>query len=330
MARVQGTTDGAEFGDLLYWSTTAGSVSAQSSIVASGNYAYAMTGTNTNCAKSIPDSSEYYFRLRWRAAASNSYAITWRKGATVLGSIMIENVTGKWQIKVGSTVMVTSNTVYTNGTWILVEVHVKIADSGGIIELKLDGTADISYSGDTKPGTETTIDNFYMQYLFNNIYFDDLAINDVSGSVDNSWCGDGRVILLKPNGNGDVSQLVGSDGNSVDNYALVDEIPSNGDTDYVASATVDEYDLYALENPSLSNVTILRAWVESRSRDTVAAGGKVAHVIKTGGTEYNSGDINLLTTYTACRADEYKTNPNTAAAWTLADLNNLQAGPKVR
>jgi hypothetical protein len=155
-------------------------------------------------------------------------------------------------------------------------------------------------------------------------------MNDTSGAVDNSWCGDGRVVAMFPSGNGDASQLTGSDGNSTDNYALVDEVPSNNDTDYVEGSVVNERDLYQLSNVSLPvGTTVRRVLVESRSKDTVAEGGLIALEVKTGGTEYVSADMALASSYAPVRA-EWILNPNTGVAWTQADLDALQVGPRTR
>jgi hypothetical protein len=133
-----------------------------------------------------------------------------------------------------------------------------------------------------------------------------------------------------PSGNGDASQLTGSDGNSTDNYALVDEVPSNNDTDYVEGSVVNERDLYQLSNVSLPvGTTVRRVLVESRSKDTVAEGGLIALEVKTGGTEYVSADMALASSYAPVRA-EWILNPNTGVAWTQADLDALQVGPRTR
>lgn len=76
----------------------------------------------------------------------------------------------------------------------------------------------------------------------------DMAVNSTAaGGTQTSWPGAESLVYLFPNGNGDLSQWAGSDGNSTDNYLLVDEVPPNT-TDYVESNTsgqIDEYELTA-------------------------------------------------------------------------------------
>ena len=74
--------------------------------------------------------------------------------------------------------------------------------------------------------------------------FDDVYL--MAGTGD-EFLGDCTVATLLPTGNGFVNQFVGSDGNSTDNYLLVDEQPPSS-TDYVGSATTGQQDLYTLTN----------------------------------------------------------------------------------
>lgn len=330
MARV--FTDGAELGDLLFWETP-GSISVVTSQKRSGSYAYYVSGTSQSGTKNLPSAlSEFYYRLPVRIDnIAAGRLIEWRSSTTVLGSLKVSAL-GKLELYVGTAASpsATGTTALQNDTWYMIEVHVKIADSGGILEVKVDGDAvEASFSGDTKPGTATTVDNIE-HYGSGAVWYDDLALNDTSGGVDDSWPGDGHVAWLPPNANGDASEWTGSDGNQVDNYALVDEIPAVT-SDYVEDSTLDHRDLYNLAACGLTNVDILRVWAEARAIDTVAEGGEVALVIKTESTEYDGPDVALLTSYTRqVLGTVHTTNPNTAAAWTTAQLDALQVGPKTR
>ena len=327
MARI--FTEGFEFKDTLFWDAGS-SVTINTSTVRSGNAACNIPAA----VKTIPALSEFYLRFGWNSNAFASQPIlVWRNASTVLGRLFFNNAAGQqhFELQVGTTTVVAGTLTATTLTWYLVELHVKIADSGGVLELKVDGIADASFTGDTKPGTATTVDNLQWLRLNQTDVIDDLALNDTTGGADNSWCGDGHIILLTPNADGDKSEWTGSDGNQVNNYALADEIPANGDTDYVESSTLDQTDLYNLTASGLSGVTIKRVWAEARARDTVAAGGLLALVLKTNSTEYAGSDLSLLTTYTKQLLGTVHTvNPNTSAAWTVSELDALQAGPKAR
>lgn len=333
MARL--FTDGAEMGDALAFTTS--SCTLSTSTKRSGNYGYVTYGGSQNLQKTINSLTEIYIRFGYYDGSlyGTVTPLRWLNGVTVLGSLRLSNTTRKFSFYTGTgTLVSTGSIVATSGTWHLIEVHIKFADSGGLLELRIDGLqdSDATFSGDTKPGAETSINSISLQsaQADSTINTDDIAINDTSGAVDNSWCGDGHVIALVPNANGDLSQLSGSDGNSTDNYLLVDETPSNSDTDYVEGSTVDQKDLYNLSASGLTNVNISRVWGEARSKDTTTAGGLLAITVKTEGTEYDSGDIALPTSYAAVKGPEYLVNPQTGIAWTIAELDALQVGPKTR
>jgi hypothetical protein len=328
--------DGAEFGDLLAFDSVrvGGFIVVTTAQKRSGVYSYNL-GQNDWMKVDLADPSEIYARFGLRAASfgNNAYFV-WYKGATELGSIRINSSSQKIEAYTSTGTLVATGSISIQlNTWYLIEVHVKIADASGDIEVKVDGVTplDIDFSGDTKPGADTTIDsvNFSCYFSNNSCYFDDLGINDTSGSVDNSWCGDGHIILLTPNANGDVTQLMGSDGNQTDNYLLVDDIPSDGDTTYVVGSGIGQYDLYNLLPSNLTDVIISRVWAEARARSIAATGDEVALLLKTGGNEYQGINNSLLTTYTRVVGSGYTENPSTSLPWTISDLDSLQSGVEV-
>ena len=73
--------------------------------------------------------------------------------------------------------------------------------------------------------------------------YDDVYICDTTGSVNNNFLGELTVEHLRP-ASDDTAQFLGSDANSTDNWALVDEAGTYNGADYVASSTVGQRDLY--------------------------------------------------------------------------------------
>ena len=321
-------TDGAEFGDVLFWDTPS-TLATTTTNPRSGVYCYTMGGY-VPIQKNIPNLTEFYLRAAWRESGySTDYRSPgWMNGATELGSVRVNVSTHFVEIYTGTGTLVDTGTIaLTAGTMYLIEVHVKIDDTVGAIDVKIDGIADASFAGDTKPGAATYDGIWWSGASTQTFQLDDLALNDTTGGVDDSWCGDGKVVILLPNAAGDVTQLTPSAG---DNYAAVDDIPHDTDTTYVESSTQNQYDLYNLSASGLSGVTIRRVWAEARARDTVAEGGLLALGLKTVSTEYWGDDLNMLTTYNDYRGTVHTINPNTLAAWTVAQLDALQVGVKVR
>ncbi len=325
-------TEGFEAGDGLFWSTLAGATSTAQA--RSGSRSWSLT--NVSPVKNVTAVAEGFFRFGLRISSYSAAAWTvlqWRAGATVLGSLRINSSTKKLELYTGaSTLVATGTTAIAIDTWYLIELRIKIADAGGVVEAKLDGTVEPTFTGDTKPGADTTFDNLIFTAMGASItlFLDDLAFNDTAGGVDDGYCGDGHVVMLTPNANGDSSQLVGSDADSTDNYLLVDEVPKDDDTTYVESATATQYDLYNLSAYTLqTGEAVLRLFVEARVKETTAAGDSINLGVKSGVTESWSGNLPVTTAYARYVGADLKTDPDTAAAWTQAGLNALQAGVKI-
>jgi hypothetical protein len=277
-----------------------------------------------------------YFRFGYYTGYFTKFFSWYSNSTTQMGYLSV-NADKKVVIYTGTgagTLVATGSIALTLSNWTLIEVYVKIADSpNGIITVKIDGVTDASFTGgDTKPGADTTIERFYLNYVQNNstAYFDDIAVNDTSGGADNSWCGDGKVLLLKPNGNGSYIGFTNSAGSCLNNYTYVDEIPADGDTSYVQSSTSGCMDTYAIEDHAETTPkTIKRVWVEGRAKNIVAAGSQFQFATKAGSTIYYSGSITPAAGYTeSLRGTVYTTNPDTGIAWTDTDLDNLEIGIK--
>lgn len=332
MARL--FTDGAEFADLLALHSSCVNVSASTTQKRSGNYSYKLLGAATSKLVYYFASAQSEVFLRFGIYTDSLGYVhkfpEFNAGATNLCSLRQNTGSFKLEAYVSGSLVATGLTALTINAWHLIEVHFKLNDTGDF-EVKLDGVLDIDYAGDTKPDANTTFDNivFSMPQTGVTVYYDDFAINDTSTVNDNSWCGDGYIVLLNPNGNGDVNQFINSDGNSINNYSYVDEIPPDGDTTYVKDSVIGQQDLYTLSDFAGTNRNISRVWVEARAKSTSSGGETTKLIVKTGGTIYASSALPLTTDYTRILGEEYIVNPNTGLAWTDANLDGLQAGAEI-
>lgn len=239
----------------------------------------------------------------------------------------------------------TSNVLGSGGTlsagqFYFIEWKWKINNSlgSGEIEVKVDGTTVITInSGDS----QATANAYATRFLIHDgvsfgtsgsnvfSYFDDLYYNDHTGSTFNGFDGPNRLQVLRSSGNGNSSQLTGSDGNSTDNYLLSDETTPNGDTDYVESATSGHKDTYATGDTIASTNTILAVAIKQIVKRTDTDAKSIVGVVRISGTDYDHPTpIALGTAYTQVEF-VWELSPATAAAWTKSEVDGAEFGIKV-
>ena len=246
-------------------------------------------------------------------------------GATVHTSVA--NSSGNLIVQRSSTTIATapSPPFSVANRWYYVEAQIRLHDTLGTAVVRVDGVEVLNASAlDTKnAGTGTWYDQIAFPFAVSgNAIFDDVYL--MAGAGD-SFQGDVVVATLVPNGNGAVSQWVGSDGDSVDNYALVDEIPPST-ADYVRSATIGQQDLYTLTDLATTGVILAVAPTLYVAKDEVGP-RTVKPLLR--GSVVSAGAAQALDFAYAQKQQVFATNPETAVAWTLAEVNALQVGVEV-
>lgn len=210
-----------------------------------------------------------------------------------------------------------------------IEAKVTIHDTTGSYEIRVNGANVVSGTNvDTRNGLTGVVTAIALVFPRSNAIFDDFYICDTTGSIANDFLGDIRVDYYAPNGNGNSSQLLGSDGNSTDNYLLVDEVAPNDDTDYVESATVGQKDTYSFPNMAHtpSNIYGMQILVNAKKSD--AGLRSICTVIRSGGADTDGATQALSTSYKYYR-EIHEADPNTSAAWTQSGVNSAEVGEKV-
>lgn len=221
-------------------------------------------------------------------------------------------------------------TAIPQNVWTYIEVKVKIHDTTGTVEVRVNGAVDLSLTGqDTRnAGTAGLIDDIRLFNVYGQaIDVDDIVVMDTSGSTMNDFIGDIKIECILPGGNGNSSQFVGSDADSTNNFQLVDDNPPNDDTDYVQSSTVGQKDTYAYGNLATPSGTVYGVQVSSRVRKDDAGARKFVSVARLSSTEEDSAEYTLTTSYQYF-AEVRPTKPG-GGAWTITDVNNAEFGVKV-
>lgn len=232
----------------------------------------------------------------------------------------------------GTLLGTTANNVVSLGIWQYVEIKVVLSDTVGEVTIKVDGATVLNLTNiDTKNGgTKTVLEGCYFRVDFpvGNSYFDDLYLCNGAGSVNNDFLGDCSVETIYPNGNGNSSQLVGSDGNSVDNYLLVDEAGAPSTADYVGSGVDGAKDTYAFSNLTQVTGAVKGLAVRSYAAKTDTGARSLSNVIRSGGSDTVKTAQALGTGYDI-HSDIVELDPNGSVAWTIASVNAAEFGVQV-
>lgn len=159
-------------------------------------------------------------------------------------------------------------------------------------------------------------------------YFMDCVIGDGSGSPGSAFPLSLEPHTLLPDGNGNASDMLGSDGNSTDNYLLVDEAPADT-ADYVGSATEGDQDTYTMDNLASTTETIHAVIAEVYGAKSDSGDKFMRPVIRTSSTDYVGTSLGLGETH-AMQHDVWDDNPNTTNPWTGSEVNSIEVGQEVR
>lgn len=148
---------------------------------------------------------------------------------------------------------VSSSTSIRNSFWNLVEMYIRFDGSDGEIKLWVNGNQTIQYNGSlTGPGAETQMYLLRLHYdqisggAAGSTYYDNIALNDTTGSVNSGRVGNGFVLPLTPVAEGSSSQLTNAFGTSTDNFKFINKRVAWNPSGFVGTNTPDDKDLYGV------------------------------------------------------------------------------------
>lgn len=157
-------------------------------------------------------------------------------------------------------------------------------------------------------------------------WYDDVYICDGTGSRLNDFLGDKRVDAVLPDSDG--SQTAWTANGAVNDWDCVKQPIADGDTTYVASATVGAYDTFGFANLVAGAAAVDAIQLSLTARKDDAGSRSLAPALVVGGTTYDGAAVGLTDSY-GVASQVWEQNPNTAANWTESDVNALEAGAKL-
>jgi hypothetical protein len=242
----------------------------------------------------------------------NGTNVTMASGSVV--SILANNTWNYVEFKatIGSSIAANSCVVRLNG------VVVATVAAGQNLQTTANSTANqVSLVDSTIPNNSS------------NVYYDDFYACDGTGTTNNDFLGDMKVVYLPPTGPGTTTQMtLGGTTPAATNWQSVNELAENADVNYVASSTVNNEDTYAMTDLSYTPVAIAGIQTILMARKDDAGTRSVARVVRSAGTDYVGSSVALGTTYNYL-TEIVQQDPATSTAWTATGINSMEMGAKV-
>ena len=334
MARIR--TFGAECGTMAAWPGTYDGVEIRTNKKRTGMYSWYTSGFSANFVDILESPlSELYLRIAVYPLTFTTYhyALGWFYALDAVARRICALTTApdSNQLKLRDSnmnVLALSSILLTVNEWHVLEMYIN-ANSDDFV-LRIDGETAINWHGDFGGPSAISM----LKWGYNNgpwdetpkAYWDDYAVNDTTGTVNNSFPGRGGIEWLGPEAAGNETQFtpVGAD----NNWDCVDERPADDNATYVTSNRLNAYDLYQLNPPTQTgNVVTVKCYLRGRLDE--AGTGAIAPVFYANGTLYE-GARRELTDVWLYRTQEFEQNPVTGNPWTLGELGDLQLGVRVK
>ena len=300
-----------------------------------GGYALNISNSTAYLTTTIPSSTSivigFNFQYDSLAGGTDSFLFFKTISDTIQCGVGI-NDAGNLLVFRGTTsnILGTSSIVLSENTWYHIAIKLVVHNTTGAVTVKIDDVTDISVTNvDTQNHASLdTISTILFDMPSNfNMKLDDIYILDTTGSApQNDFLGIVRIQTLLPNTDGTYSEFDGSDGNSINNYALVNEQPSDSTSTYVEASVAGKRDSYNFSNLD-SNTTGIIYGVNTQiiTRKSEAGSAGIKTLTKSSATVVTSTTIVPSTDY-AMINNISVTDPNTLTAWTRNSVDSAEFG----
>jgi hypothetical protein len=208
-------------------------------------------------------------------------------------------------------------------------IDVKIHSSAGWVVVYKDGVEILRFEGNTGDADIGSI--FYGHDIPASVLmkFDDFYVDDTTGEAAAVAVPASYFQLITLNGNGNYNgNWDGSDGNSVDNYLLVDEIPPVDDVDYIQTSVADELESFAMTTFALAVGQEIQAIIPIAYCKKFGITEQIALGTRLSGTDSIGADQAPSQAYSP-RWERQATKPG-GGAWDQAALDGVELVVKSR
>lgn len=329
---------GFESGNANEASSTGGTFSIQSTTKRSGGYALQVNPTTTGTgfyafSGFLAGGAQagnfnvaimyyrFYFNYATKPAANNEIiARALDTGGATKVTVRIDSSGNLSVWDRSPTALGTGSTVLSAGTFYRIELKVgtETADvnNDGVWELKINGTSEISGSGNTSTVNNATIQLGKAANANSNtidFFYDDFVADDAA------YPGAGQIFRMDPDGGGAYTAWTGT-------YADIDEVPHDTDTTYITSSTTGEAETASLESGATAGLVGTPLSVKAMAIVRDEGGASAIQVrLRSNTTDTDTTNADPGATYVT-RGRIFNTDPATSAAWVASALDALEVG----
>jgi hypothetical protein len=259
-----------------------------------------------------------------------------------------ENTTG--------TAHITAAASFINNVWNTFEVRLKLGGGGtGEAEVRVNGvTVGSVVTTLLGPSLETTMAGIHIRNRQNGgttrvNYFDDVAVNDITGTINNSWPGEGYTVLRTPHKAGATTQLtndlrtVGPD--NADRLGVIDERRPWTDTrnrgprintdlgryehpGFVAPSSVPQKDTYTIKPLPFDAgaINAISVFSHGKSRNGSLSSNVRLLLTPPAQLEIQTAQLPLTPNEFGPQGVHLDVNPNTSLAFTVTEVEGMELG----
>lgn len=235
---------------------------------------------------------------------------------------------GKLTVNQGANIRATSTNLITLNAWHFIEFKATVSSSG-TAELRVDGTSTGWVPSTGSLDLTGTANNYATGAALaqctaaaNSAYFDDVYLTD-----DGTFWGDGKAACLRPQAAGNYAQWTSNGG---PNFANVNDDPYyDGDTSFNQSSTANQIDSFVMDDVPAATGAIPFVQISGWLKKDVGAARTFCFHQRDSGTDSEWATQNVGTSYAMFTEGRF-VNPNGGGAWTIAVVNGLEIGYKLK
>jgi len=264
--------------------------------------------------------------MQFRHFANNAVHVT-------IGLDSLQRVCA-WRGTQTSGVLLATGRAIPLNSYTYVEAKVKVSDAAGTVEVRLNGSPTPEFAltaQDTCTGVTPLITHFSLGHYaptladsISSIYSSfhcDFYLCDTTGPDNNDFLGELRGDLMLPDAPGANQDFTPSTGS--DHEAVIDEVPPSA-TDYLESSVTGDKDTHTVTPlTGIDNIVAVQINNWFFKSDAGYAAGR--SLLVSGATE-DTGVTLAAPLDPIYQLDSWELDPNTSAAWTLANLNAIEIG----